>query len=473
MNEVFKDLIGNSVEVYIDDMIAKSQTPEEHRSHLQGVFDRLRKYNMRLNPSKFAFGVPAGNFLGFMLTKRGIEEFKRALSCPPVLTKPGSSETLYFYLAVGAEAISATLVRELKEGQLPVYFVSKVLQGAELRYQQVEKVALTLIFAARRLRPYFQCHLITVRTNQPIRQILHKPDLAGRMMSWAIELSEYQISYERRTSIKAQALTDFIAEMTHTCAAASQATETPRLAMWKLYVDGSTNAKGTGAGMIIENPDGVAMEHSLYFNFNTTNNQAEYEAMIPGLLQAKELGAQRLKVFSDSQLVTFQILGEYQAKGPLMCKYLEKVKEIILTFETVDIEHIRRSENTRADILAKLASTKSPGNNRSDIQHNLPNPCIVVSIADIAEGVAENTWITFISNYLSEGTLPADQKEAKRIKWKCAHFCMMQGRLYNRGFSTPLLKCLNPSGVGYILEEIHEGINGHHMGGHSLAKKAL
>ncbi|XP_061348929.1 uncharacterized protein LOC133294291 [Gastrolobium bilobum] len=292
-------------------------------------------------------------------------------------------------------------------------------------------------------------------------------------MSWAIELAEYQISYEPRTAIKAQALTDFIAEMTHTCEAASQATETPWLALWKLYVDGSTNTKGSGARIIIENPDGVAMEHSLSFNFNTTNNQAEYEEMIAGLLQAKELGAQHLKVFSDSQLVAFQFSGEYQAKGPLMCKYLEKVKEIILTFETVEIEHIRRSENTRADILAKLASTKSPGNNRSVIQHNLPNPCIVMSIADVAEGVAEDTWITPISNYLSEGTLPVDQTEAKRIKRKCAHFCMMPGRLYKRGCSTPLLKCLNPSDVGYVLEEIHEVINGHHMGGYSLAKKAL
>ncbi|XP_061371661.1 uncharacterized protein LOC133314238 [Gastrolobium bilobum] len=55
MNEVFKDLIGDSIEVYIDDMIAKSKTPEQHLSHLQGIFDRLRKYNMRLNPSKCAF----------------------------------------------------------------------------------------------------------------------------------------------------------------------------------------------------------------------------------------------------------------------------------------------------------------------------------------------------------------------------------------------------------------------------------
>ncbi|XP_061351287.1 uncharacterized protein LOC133296340 [Gastrolobium bilobum] len=507
MNEVFKDLIGDNIEVYIDDMIAKSQTPEQHLTHLQGVFNRLRKYNMRLNPSKCAFGVPAGKFLGFMLTERGIEvnpdkckaviemrspqtvkevqqltgrivaltpfqEFKRALSCPPVLTKTDIGEILYLYLAVGVEAISAALVREQNgEAQKLVYFISKVLQGAELRYQQVEKVILTLIFAARRLRPYFQCHPITVRTNQPIRQVLQKPDLAGRMMSWAIELSEYQINYEPRTAIKAQALTDFIAEMTHTPASDNQLGETP--ATWKLFVDGSTNAKGSGAGLIVENPDGVAMEHSLTFDFSTTNNQAEYEALIAGLLQARELGAQHLKVFSDSQLVTCKISGEYQAKGPLMCKYLERVKDIMETFMTVKVEHIRRGENTWADILAKLASTKSPGNNRSVIQHNLQTPCVVMSITGETDEITADTWITPIVNYLSEGTLPPDVKEAKKIARRSAHFCLMNDRLYKRGFSTPLLKCLNPGDVGYVLEEIHEGINGHHIGGHSLARKAL
>ncbi|XP_061352377.1 uncharacterized protein LOC133297279 [Gastrolobium bilobum] len=374
MNEVFRDLIGDCIKVYIDDMITKSKTPEQHLSELQGVFERLRKFNMRLNPSKCAFGVPAGKFLGFMLTERGIEvnsdkckaviemrspqtikevqqltgsllkkgttfrwsdecekafqEFKRALSCPLVLAKPDEGEMLYLYLVVGAEAISAALIKESKERQKPVYFISKVIQGAELGYQQVEKVALTLIFVARRLRPYFQCHPITVRTNQPVHQVLHKPDLAGRMMSWAIELLEYQITYEPRTAIKAQALTDFIAEMTQSPPPNVQAAETPLSGVWKLYVDGSSNAKALGAGMIVENPEGVAVEHSLSFEFNTTNNQAEYEAMIAGLIQAKEMGARRLKVFSDSQLVTCQISGEYQTKGPLMCRYLEKVKKL-------------------------------------------------------------------------------------------------------------------------------------------------
>ncbi|XP_061353645.1 uncharacterized protein LOC133298397 [Gastrolobium bilobum] len=292
-------------------------------------------------------------------------------------------------------------------------------------------------------------------------------------MSWAIELSEYQIAYKPRTAIKAQALTDFIAEITQSPPLENQATETPSSGICKLYVDGSSNAKGSSAGMIVENTDGVALEHSLSFDFNATNNQVEYEAMIAGLLQAKEMDARHLKVFTDAQLVTIQISGEYQTKGPLICRYLEKVKELIGSFEVVEVEHIRRAENTRADILAKLASTKSPGNNRSVIQHNMSSPCIVMSISNPPEEVAEETWTMPIINYLAEGVLPQDKKEGQKIIRQCTHFCLVKERLYKRGFSTPLLKCLVPDDIQYVIEEIHEGINDHHLGGHSLVKKAL
>ena len=73
-----------------------------------------------------------------------------------------------------------------------MYFVSKVLKGAELRYQKIERLALAVIMTARKLRHYFQGHPITVRTNYPIKQILNKPDLVGRMVKWAIELSEFE-----------------------------------------------------------------------------------------------------------------------------------------------------------------------------------------------------------------------------------------------------------------------------------------
>ena len=78
---------------------------------------------------------------------------------------------------------------------------------------RIEKLAYAVVLASRRLKHYFKARPVTVRTNQPIRQILQKPDLARRLMSWLIELSEYGINFESRKVIKAQVLTDFVIEL--------------------------------------------------------------------------------------------------------------------------------------------------------------------------------------------------------------------------------------------------------------------
>ena len=129
-------------------------------------------------------------------------------------------------------------------------------------------------------------------------------------MAWAVELSQYDISYEPRQAIKAQALADFVAEMTHPG-------EEPK-GSWTIYVDGSSNPKGAGASILIENDERITVEYSLKFEFPTSNNQAEYEACLAGIRAEKELGATAITLCSDSQLVVSQIKGEYQAREPLL-----------------------------------------------------------------------------------------------------------------------------------------------------------
>ena len=96
-----------------------------------------------------------------------------------MLSRPVDGEPLFLYLAVSNKAISATLIRETTDGHKPVYYTSKALQGPESRYQQIEKVALALVNAARRLRHYFLAHTVIVRTDQPVKQLLGRPDMAG------------------------------------------------------------------------------------------------------------------------------------------------------------------------------------------------------------------------------------------------------------------------------------------------------
>ena len=98
--------------------------------------------------------------------------------------------------------INSVIFHEQDHVQRPIYFVSKVLQGFEVCYQAIEKVALAIVFAARRLCHYFQSFTVIVMRNLPIRMVLQKPDVAGRMVRWTVELSEFDIQYEPRGPIK-------------------------------------------------------------------------------------------------------------------------------------------------------------------------------------------------------------------------------------------------------------------------------
>jgi len=106
------------------------------------------------------------------------------------------------YFVVTEKAVSAVLAQDQSQIQKPIYFVSKVLQGPEVRYQALEKAALAVVFSARRLRHYFQSFTVLVITDLPIQKVLKKPDVVGRMVKWAMELSEFDIKYEPRGPIK-------------------------------------------------------------------------------------------------------------------------------------------------------------------------------------------------------------------------------------------------------------------------------
>ena len=185
----------------------------------------------------------------------------------------------------------------------------------------MEKLILALVIAARKLRPYFQAHTIEVPTEYPMKQVLHKPETSRRLMKWAIEVSEFDIRYRPKTAIKAQVLADFIMEFT-SAEPAKDAQATTDLSTWKLSVDGASNAQGSGAGLILTSPEGIDIEYALRFGFSTSNNEAEYEAVIAGLNLAHSLEVDQLEVYSDSQLVVRQIEDTYEAKSERMILYL-------------------------------------------------------------------------------------------------------------------------------------------------------
>ena len=127
---------------------------------------------------------------------------KTYLSSPPILVSPSEEELLTLYLTVSDFSTSAILIRDKDRVQHPVYYCSRALRGAEERYPRMEKLILALATAAQKLRPYFQAHTIEVPTEYSMKKVLHKPETLGRLMKWALELSDFDIRYKPKKEIK-------------------------------------------------------------------------------------------------------------------------------------------------------------------------------------------------------------------------------------------------------------------------------
>ncbi|GKE21239.1 reverse transcriptase domain-containing protein [Tanacetum coccineum] len=252
--------IRRNMEAYVDDMVIKSMDETYTMADIRETFEWLRKINMKLNPKKCSFGMEEGQFLGQTReADKAFEEMKRYIEKLPTLVAPKAGENLIVYLAASKECINAVLMAERGKDQRPIYFVSRVLHGAELNYPIMEKLVLALIYATRGLKRYFQAHNITVLTNKPIRLLLSKPKKSGRVARWAIELGEHKIEFKPRNAVKAQILTDFLAETKEEdeemdLQEKQQPEQTTR---WKLYTDGASSGDGSRAGLMVVSPEGT------------------------------------------------------------------------------------------------------------------------------------------------------------------------------------------------------------------------
>ena len=219
----------------------------------------------------------------------------------------------------------------------------------------MEKMALALVVVAQKLRLYFQAHTIVVLINHPLRKAMNKPDAAGRLIQWAIALSEFDIEYCPRQAIKAQALADFIAEF---ITADEEPSHEELEGRWEVSIDGSSVKGVGGVGIVFKTLESHLLKHAVHLQYPTTTNEAEYKALLIGLRKAKMLGATTLRVQSDSQLVVGQVNGEYEAKEDRMAKYLSLVKNTMRWFDEVILVQIPWEQKTEADALAKFASSE-------------------------------------------------------------------------------------------------------------------
>ncbi|KAK8919324.1 hypothetical protein KSP39_PZI022022 [Platanthera zijinensis] len=410
----------------------------------------------------------------FFRTLRGGKEFEWTIECEkafaalkqqltrtPLLQGPREGENLLLYLGVGTGAVSSVLVREEGKRQFPIYYVSRVLKKAELKYPILEKLAFALIVSARKLRPYFQAHAIQVVTDHPLRRILGGVEHSGRLAKWSIELSEFDLSYVPREAIKAQVVADFLADYV----LEAEEMEVPPVAAWKMLVDGASGRNSFGGGVILASPEGIRIEQALKIHFTLTNNQAEYEAIIAGLRLARELGIQDIRVFTDSLVVARHISGEFEVREPTLQLYLVKIKGIVGQFHSFSIQHVPREENARADLLAKH------GPQAGGTMTELFRPSI--EEGEVMEIDQERSWMDPFVTFLASGRLPEEDLEKKRIRYKSAYYLLKEGVLYRKTLSGLLARCVSEKEAPRVLEEVHSGECGSHSGSRTLEGRVL
>ncbi|XP_019167690.1 PREDICTED: uncharacterized protein LOC109163402 [Ipomoea nil] len=534
--KLFKSVLGRNMEAYVDDMIVKSRKATSHAEDLSEVFSIMKKFNLRLNPKKCTFAVDGGKFLGFMVTRNGIEpnpekvrtildmepprsikevqrlngrlaalgrflsksaerslpffqilkkskgfewtsdcqkafeELKKYLLSPPLLAKPEAGETLILYLGVSQGAISSVLVKEKGGTQRPIYYVSKALHDAELRYSVLEKTVFAIVTSSKRLAHYFQAHPIHVLSHQPLGSFLRNTNSSARMAQWAMHLSQFDIDFKPRPAIKGQALADFIVECT--AREVTDQVETEDGGWWTLSTDGSSNSKGCGGGVVLVTPEGFRAYYAIRFHFKLSNNEAEYEALLNGLRLAAGLRAEKVRIRCDSKLVVSQVSGEYEANEGSMQKYRDAVLRTLREFEGYEIHQVPREQNADADMLSKL-STGVPSHIRKIARlGDLETSSIDVSWVFPVQ-TREPCWIDHIKRYKADGTLPRDEADAKVTKLRAPSYVVSGDKLYKRSYNGTLLRCLYPDETKLVIKEVHEGVCSAHQGAYTIARRIM
>nr|GEW05065.1 reverse transcriptase domain-containing protein [Tanacetum cinerariifolium] len=257
-----------------------------------------RSYALSWNPCQGdSLNLPDhSNFNWTTKAEEAFKQMKQLIAELPMLTAPIEKEELIVYLAASKETVSAVLMTKKEAKQMPIYFVSRALRGLELNYTSMEKLVMALVHASKRLKRYFQEHPIIVITDQPIQHILSRPEVAGRQHKLSIELGEYAIHYRPRVSVKGQILADFIVERPEVDSLDTPMEEEGELPEpWIFFTDRSSCTDGSGAGLILTNREGMEFTYALRFRFDTTNNEAEYKALITELSIAERMGVKNLQ----------------------------------------------------------------------------------------------------------------------------------------------------------------------------------
>ncbi|KAI5324012.1 hypothetical protein L3X38_033085 [Prunus dulcis] len=447
VNKIFAGYIGNIMEVYVDDMLVKSRTAEGHLHNLSIMFGILKDYRMRLNPKNCAFGVSSEKFLGFMISQRGIKENPEKIQAIIDMEKPKTTKDIQSL--TGRVAALTRFISKATDKCVPFF---KALKGGKHH----------IVWTAECDKAFQD--LKNYMSKAPL---LLKP-LPGEILYLYLSVSSTAVSsvlirqpekFVPRPAEKGQAIADFISELTPSTAQSTPEavtgiglpveldaecfdTSTP---VWGLHVDGSANQQGCGAGLVLTTPDGLKIEYALRFDFRTSNNEAEYEALLAGL-RLRRKGCVHVRLPLNRPSATPKLPSLRDQTDP------QKQKQPCRCTGAPGFDDKRQGRK------------KGAGGDSRPTEHGSLRTCTVRY---------EDTWMSHIYLYLTNGTLPEDKAQARKLRYRSARYTVINDVLYKCGYTTPYLKCLTTEQGDYVLQEIHNGVCGDHSGFRSLAYKAF
>jgi ribonuclease HI len=291
------------------------------------------------------------------------------------------------------------------------------------------------------------------------------------------------LSYALRKAIKSQVLANFLAEWTDTQLPLAQI----QAELWTMYFDGSLMKTRAGAGLLFISPLGVHMRYMIQLHFATSNNVAEYEALIHGLRIAIELGVRHFDVRSDSQLVIDQVMKDSNCHEPKMEACCKEVRRLEDKFHGLELNHIAQRYNEATDELAKIASSRTtvPPNIFS---RDLHEPSVDLGMTEGVDGLPldpppeveapstradvmqtegspslanlEPDWPIPYLDYLIRGELPSDKTEARWIARRAKTFVIYGNdkELYRCSPTGILQRCIIVKEERKLLSDLHSGL---------------
>ncbi|GJS65092.1 reverse transcriptase domain-containing protein [Tanacetum coccineum] len=298
-------------------------------------------------------------------------------------------------------------------------------EDAEKAFQEMKKVIMELpLLTTPRKEETIYVYLAAVE-----KAILNKAQSSGKLAKYSVELRTYNITYDPRNAIKGQVLADFLLE-----APVGIPTEEffrlpekvhnkDSIEKWTLFTDGASNSKGFGVGLVLISPSDMEFTYALRLDFTSINNKAEYEALLAGLRLAAKMKVHAIDI-----------------KANILSKLATHV-----------FDHLTK------EVLVEVLSERLTDRRE---------------VSAIVEEDDDN-WMTPIIQCLAEGVWPEDKDKRRSLRMKTNQYVLEEGVLFNKGYPVPMLRCVGPSQVDYVIKEIHIGSCGMHIGARSVVAKAI